>query len=245
MCPKINCNDYSDHKTQKDIRMQTKKILSLTIPGLLFSLAITAQVSTTKPPFSYMKSTDTGIYAEGLVGYNRYAFSDGYYHSLGPVLPFGVSQRQWNNGTGNWAFGAIIGYQFHRNFSAEAGGFYTLKAKYSYVFSGIGSTKTTISVQPWYAFLGAKLSIPVSYGINLFAKLGAGYQKIRIKDDPNDRGNQSKWGPMFGGGLAYYFTPGIYINAQWLRFTGKIKNGALDNTAPNLFLVGLGYKFAM
>lgn len=225
--------------------MKIKKLLFLPILILFFSFTAFSQPDAdSKHSFSYMKSSDTGIYGEGLLGYNRYAFSDGYADSLAPGA-FGFSQRQWSNGVGNFVFGAIVGYQFSKFVSAEAGGFYTLKAKYSYVFSGFGSTKTTIKVQPWYVFLGGRLAVPVYHNFIAFTKLGAGYQKTRITDDPNAKGHQSKWGPMFGGGLAYYFPIGAYIDVQWLRFTGEIKNGTVDNTAPNFFLLGLGYKFAM
>ena len=227
--------------------MDIKKFFVITMTGLGSSIILANPTPpyTQKSSFSNLKGDDTGVYAEGLVGYNRYDFSDGYSDSLAPGTSPGFSQRQWNHGTGHWIFGLTVGYQFHRYFSAEAGGLYTLRAKYSYVFTGIGSTKTTITVRPWYAYLAGKLSILLCDKISLFTKLGAGYQRTKITGDPDARGNQGKWGPMFGAGLAYHFTSGFYINGQWLRFTGKIKNARLDNTAPNIFLLGMGYKFAM
>jgi predicted porin len=53
---------------------------------------------------------------------------------------------------------------------------------------------------------------------------------------------------MFGAGIAYNFTPEFYITGEWLRFTGKFKledDKLTLTTAPNIFLLGVGYKFAM
>ena len=229
--------------------MKTKTILAIFMAGLIVSPFVLVQsaMNAQKSSFSYLKSTDTGIYFEGLTGYNRYAFSNGYSDSLAPGNSPGFSQRQWDDGTGNWTFGAAIGYQFHRYFSAEAGGLYTLRAKYSYVFNGYRSTKTIIKVQPWYFYLAGKLSILLYDSISAFTKLGFGYQKSNISGDPDAKGDQRKLGAMFGAGLAYHFASGIYIDAQWLRFTGEMKyviHEGPDNTAPNIFLIGIGYKFA-
>ena len=54
---------------------------------------------------------------------------------------------------------------------------------------------------------------------------------------------------MFGAGVVYNITPEFYVSGEWLRFTGKIKHDSTGmtatTTAPNIFLLGVGYKFAM
>ena len=225
--------------------MKMKKLLILTAAGLASSVVLAGNsMYAPRPAPAPMMMSDTGIYIEGMAGYNRYAFTDGYDSSIRVIVP-SVESYDWDNGTGNWAFAAAIGYQFHRYFSAELGGIYTLRAKFNYTFHGVSPAEVSnIKVQPWYAYLAGKMSIPIYDNLSLFAKLGAGYQKVKM-DDASTLGTQNNWGPMFGAGLAYNFTPAFYITGQWLRFTGKIKDGVVQTTAPNIFLIGLGYKFAM
>jgi len=200
--------------------MRTKKLLILTAAGFTFSctLASGAGMYTSKAPFP-MTLDSVGVYIEGLAGYNRYDFKEALHSGL-----------SWDNGSGNWAFAADIGYQFHQYLSVELGGIYTF-----------GTKEAGVKHRPWYAYLAGKLSMAVYDNISVFAKMGAGYQKLI--DDGGD--NQNNWGPMFGVGLAYHFTPQFYIQGQWLRFTGKVREGIPKTSAPNIFLLGLGYKFSM
>jgi len=224
--------------------MKITKLSILIAAGLASSgaLAGTAMYAAGPAPAPMMMG-DTGVYIEGMVGYNRYNFQDGY----GDVNP-GVGASvgtDWNNGSGNWAFAAAIGYQFARNFSAEAGGIYTQKAKATFSNGLLPPTNLTLKFKPWYAYIAGKLSVPIYDSLSAFAKLGAGYQKVKVDSGTTVTTNPNNWGPMFGAGLSYYFTPAFYLTGQWLRFTGKINNGVVQTTAPNIFLLGLGYKFAM
>ena len=206
--------------TKKDIRMRTKKLLILTTLGIVSSCAWA------NGPNMYIRRTpdmraidSVGVYLEGLVGYNRYAFKEALHSGL-----------PWDNGMGNWAFAADLGYQFQKYFSAELGGIYTLRAK-----------EAGVTHRPWYAFLAGKFSIPVCGKARVFTKLGAGYQKLIDKGGES----QGNGGPVLGAGLSYHFTPQFYMLGQWLRFTGQTKVGTPKTSAPNIFLIGFGYKFAM
>ena len=214
--------------------MSIKKILVLAATGIASSAALAGgPVKYTAPAaMPASANNNTGVYIEGLVGYNRYTFDD--------ALP-ATGNASWDNGSGNWSFAADVGYQFQRYFSAELGGIYTLKAKYT------NANGDSVNVQPWYAYLAGKMSVPVYDNISVFAKLGAGYQKIKNSNENLTNGlyTSSNWGPMFGAGVAYNITPEFYITGQWLRFTGKIKDATINTTAPNIFLLGAGYKFAM
>ena len=217
--------------------MSIKKLLVLAAAGITSSAALAgAAVKYTAPPVPPAPvKNNTGVYIEGLAGYNRYAFSD--------VVP---TSDNWSNGSGNWAFGADIGYQFHQYFSAELGGIYTLNAKYTL-------KKKSTDVRPWYAYLAGKISVPLYENVSAFAKLGLGYQKIKVNDTKvivSDNVTTSNWGAMFGAGIAYNITPEFYLSGEWLRFTGKTKvddksKNIAITTAPNIFLLGVGYKFAM
>jgi hypothetical protein len=192
------------------------------------------------PSYLYANSTKSSmlsieeetfhVYIEGLAGYNRFAFSDTKPSTIG-----------WDNGNGNFSFGASFGIKTDdRYISAELGGIYTLAAKATDNSTARRFTKA--KVQPWYAYFALVLSIPISNHINLLTKAGPGYQQCN--DDANNVIIR-KWGAMFSAGIAYFFNPAFYINGQWLRFTGEIKNNEVQTTAPNIFLLGLGYKFTM
>jgi OmpA-OmpF porin, OOP family len=218
--------------------MSIKKLLVLAAAGVASSAALAGTVTyTAKPaPSAPMATNNNGVYVEGMAGYNRHGLED----SLSAP-----STASWSHGRGNFAFGADIGYQFQRYLSAELGGIYTLKSKIN--FSNGGTMKYT----PWYAYLAAKLALPVYDNVSIFTKFGLGYQKIKYSvDNVADATaaplqTDSNWGPMFGVGAAYNFTPEIYVDAQWLRFTGKVKDAGVETTAPNIFLLGVGYKFAI
>jgi len=173
---------------------------------------------------------NTGIYIEGLAGYNRYALKN-----------MANPKDSWRHGMGNWAFGGDLGYQFCKYFSAEGGGIYTLH----------GIAKNPRSLDPskdetnktWYAYLAGKMSVMIGDKATLFTKLGLGYQQLRVVNGPFGNEKFHKWGAMFAAGTAYHFTPAIYISLQWLRFTGKTTEGTTYAMAPNIFLLGIGYKF--
>jgi opacity protein-like surface antigen len=226
-----------------------KKVLILSALGIVSTAALAGGASTptmyNTAPTTSVKNADTGIYIEGLAGYNQTALKDTYGT---------VDNYEWNHGTGNWALGADAGYQFNQNMAAELGGIYTFNATQKPEDTSNGGTKATY--QPWYGYLAGKLSLPVYDNLSVFTKLGVGYQHLSVKFEDLNTGDSdtvsgSKWAPMFGFGAAYNFTPSMYITGEWLRFTGKIDMNSTDTdsistlSAPNIFLVGLGYKFAM
>ena len=118
-----------------------------------------------------------------------------------------------------WAFATDVGYQFSQYFSAETGA----------IFVGGGN---------WNLYLAGKMSVPVYDRFNVFAKFGLGYEHYY----------QNASGPMFGVGAAYNFTPKLYLEAQWLRFTGTLDHDIIDyhdHSVPSLLLAGVGYRFAL
>jgi len=171
-----------------------------------------------------------GAYITGLAGYNRYALKD-----------IANPNDDWTNGRGNFAFGAAVGYQFCKYFSLETGGIYTLDGKARNPLS-VDPSKDEIA-RTRYAYLAGKLSVTTYPKTTIFTKLGLGYQQLSVSNGPFGQEKFRKWGVMFGAGTAYDFTPKVFISLQWLRFTGKVVDGAGHATAPNIFLLGLGYKF--
>jgi opacity protein-like surface antigen len=201
--------------------MNIKKFLILAAIGLTSSsiFAASANHNYKVSPAVVPMVNQIGTYLEFLAGYNRYDFTEALHSGL-----------PWKHGTGNWALGGDIGYQFYNYFSAELGGIYTFNA-----------SEAGVQHRPWYAFLLGKLSIPLGNKLAIFTKFGVGYQNLIDYDDQDS----DKWGPAFGAGLSYYFTPTVYIIGQWLRFSGDIENGVPQMSAPNIFLVGVGFKFLL
>jgi opacity protein-like surface antigen len=223
--------------------MKVKKVL-LSALGIMSSAALAtagnAKMHTAAPAIN----SANGIYIEGLAGYNRYAFSN-------TGTPNNVVPTQWHNGFGNVALGADIGYQFQRYFSVELGGIYTFYGSLE-PQNKIPGAPDTMKLQPSYAYLAGKVSTPIYNNFSAFAKLGAGYQQINVTDDGKlfgeDIGNASYLGLMLGAGIAYHITPAVYVSGEWLHFangTSLDNNVSVATPAPNLFLLGVGYKFTM
>jgi len=224
-----------------------KNLFILSVLGVVSSAALAAGATTkynTAPAPAL--TSDTGVYIEGLVGYNRYVFDS----ALG--TPDTVAATNWHNGSGNWTLGADIGYQFQRYLSAELGGIYTFYGALEPQDKSPGAPGS-LKLQPSYAYLAGKFSMPVYNNFSVFAKLGAGYQKIYITTNGAEFlgsgvTSESNWGPMLGAGIAYNFTPAFYVSGEWLYFTNSVglgPNGSISTKTPNIFLLGVGYKFAM
>jgi opacity protein-like surface antigen len=199
--------------------------------SLMASLFVTPLLSAQS-----LTSTDRGTYIEGLIGYNRYAFRDI------TIVESDIVNLNIDNEKGNLALGATIGYQHNRYLAVEGGGIYAFKAKYSFESTTTGAVFNNLSARPWYAYLAGRITLEIMDHLNIFTKLGLGFQRL-VLGSPHLGSSESNWGAMFGGGLIYHFTPTIYINGQWMRFTGKVKNAIPDTSASNVFLLGLGYKF--
>jgi len=226
--------------------MSMKKLLILAAAGLVSSAALAGGVGSYNAAAPALHSY-TGIYIEGLAGYATTYYKD--------LIGTNVAADSWSHGTGNWAFGADVGYQWNKYFAAELGGVYILKSTYN------DANANDATFKPWVAYLAGKVSVPVVNNVSVFGKLGLAYLKQRVGEYNGNTtlgsvanvnlGNSTHWGPMFGVGVAYHWTKALYLNAQYLRFTGKVVNGGNGTNTmstyipnPNVFLLGVGYKFA-
>ena len=233
--------------------MSIKRMLMLAAAGAasvasIGALAGTAMPVTAAAPTTITSTPDRGIYVEGLAGYDRYGVENAY------VTKADQSSFDFKNGNGNFAFGVDAGYQINKYFSAEASGIYVLPAK-----ATIKGTKAESDYKTYAAYVAGKISVPVYENFSVFTKLGVGYQHLTIDNKNYPTGSHvpakqtgSKVGPMFGAGVAYNITPAIYVSGEWLRFNGQTKMHEPSDTAktnmvstPNIFLVGVGYKFAL
>ena len=113
------------------------------------------------------------------------------------------------------------GYQFHRNFAVE-GGFFDL-GRFDYRYAGAPGT-----IAGSTRLRGLNLDLvgimPFSDRFSAFARLGAAY--TRARSDIGTTGaflgagsrRENSWGPKFGLGLEYAFTPSLAVRAEWERY---------------------------
>lgn len=147
---------------------------------------------------------------------------------------FSPSDNFTKNGKGGFTAGGSFGYSFMPNLAVELGGFYLPQATYS---SGNGDKKIFSLV----AYAAGRLSVPVAESLSLYGQAGVDFRDIHI--DSNNKGHY--WGPVFGVGGQYDFSPELYAQVQYMRVAGKSgSSNQYDNAvAADLFTLNIGYKF--
>lgn len=136
------------------------------------------------------------------------------------------------------------GYQFHRNFAVEAG-FFDL-GRFDASFAGAPGT-----IDSRTRMRGLNLDLvgimPLTDRFSAFARLGAAY--TRAKSDISTTGafvggsrRESEWGPKFGLGLEYAFTPALAVRAEWERYN-RIEDPVRGRGHVDMASVGLVYRF--
>ncbi|WLI87937.1 outer membrane beta-barrel protein [Massilia sp. R2A-15] len=122
----------------------------------------------------------------------------------------GISDRQSS-------FGAFVGYQFHPNFSIEAG--YRRLGEFDQF---VGSTKVGVTVdQTALSFIG---SVPLQSGFNVYGRLG--YNRLDAKGSVSGYGSasDSTSGVLYGVGVGYTFTPNITARLEAQRPSSDSSN---------------------
>lgn len=151
------------------------------------------------------------------------------------ILTSGTSG--WSFGNWSAAFGGNLGYQFNTYMAIELGGAYMLPSK-----------KGNLHIKPWYAFLAAKIMVPLYRDAVLFAKAGVNYvyQSTTGADAAvgSIKSKASNWGPMFAVGAAYNFTDNWAGNITYTRLSGKFTKG-YDLPSFNVVTGGFSYKFTI
>lgn len=136
------------------------------------------------------------------------------------------------------------GYQFHRNFAVE-GGFFDL-GEFDYGYTGAPGT---ISGNTRYRGLNLDLVgiMPLSDRFSAFARLGVAY--TRARSDVATTGaftagsrSENSWGPKFGVGLEYAFTPSLAVRAEWERYN-RIEDPVRGRGRVDMASIGLVYRF--
>lgn len=213
-----------------------KKIFAFTIASFI---ALSAQSALAGGPDQTMPVpvTYSGTYIEGEVGYGLRNWND--------VQDFtgGVSTE---NASGGFSGGFDIGYQFNEFISLEGGWLYLPQFKES--LAGNSDTFTS-----WAAYGGFKFTVPLIQDLFIFAKIAGAYNQtspgsnLVTTGGVNYSGDNDYWTPLFGFGLQYYFNQNVSINAEYVHIPGEDQPLASEGHTPdsNIFLAGVGYKFAI
>lgn len=150
-----------------------------------------------------------------------------------------------SNGFAGRVFG---GYAFNKYLGFEAGWTYLpsrVKIKESDNLSSSTTTKN------WAADGSFVLTVPVAQQFGVYSKIGLGYlhsrDAIRLLDTDVTtllkKGTHSSWNVTFGAGGYYDITPQIRATLGWRRFEGSPELNNKYQPNPDVFLVGLQYRF--
>ncbi len=242
--------------------MSVKKLLVLTAASLAAIGATAAMAG--GPDHMAMPSEpafQNSIYLDGHVGYTQSNWTDFNSNNLmGARVTSSFAPTK--NGKGGVTGGLDLGYNITQHIAAEAGWFYIPQVKGAGTSNPIStvaaqSGTTTAKVSSWFAYMAAKLSVPVMENFDLFGKIGVAYRGLTYSPavpaniPGNITGNGHYWSPVFGTGLQYTFAEAWMLGAQYMYLPGNAatNNGnaafGAPNAAPeiNMYTAFLGYKF--
>lgn len=245
--------------------MSVKKYFGLTAVGIASLVATSAMAGgpDVAPAPDY-----SGFYVDGDVGWAGSYWNDfvgGVFNPTGFAASAGVVQ---SGGTGGFAWGGDIGYQFNEYYSFEVGA-YSLRSVSGQVGNSSQSRGTTVhppaqsagpvKVSSWALYVAGKLAIPLFDNFDLFGKAGIAwrfldYSGAALSQSPvplslgapqtfNDI-HYATW--LAGVGIQYWLTPQWSLNAQYLYIPGRGDLEDISQEAPNVHIVvgGVGYKFS-
>lgn len=225
------------------------KVLAVSVLALGFASAVFASgempVATAMPA---AEVSNNYVYIALQGGYALQYFKD-YYNNDDAWSPWRPELGESASTSDEGGFGARVslGYGFNQYFAVEAG--------YSYLFNkpelnaggdGFpipGIEIAEVKTQIIDAFF--KVKAPVADNFDLYAKVGADYM-MNDYDEENFsgvHGDVKEFGPAFGVGAAYNFTPNWTVDLSWTRYIGQIKINSDWQPNIDFFALGIMYKF--
>jgi hypothetical protein len=242
--------------------MSVKKLLVLTAASLAAIGATAAMAG--GPDHMAMPAEpafQNSIYLDGHVGYTQSNWTNFNSSNLmGATATSAFSPT--SNGKGGVTGGVDMGYNITQHIAAEAGWFYVPQVKGEGTTVVVGdlpaqATSVKSKVNSWFAYMAAKLSVPVMENFDLFGKVGVAYRGLSYSPAapasvPGGITNKGGyWAPVFGTGLQYTFAQAWMVGAQYMYLPGnsEVNYGntsfGAPNAAPeiNMYTGFLGYKF--
>lgn len=214
------------------------KVLAISVLAFGFSSAILASGEMpVAMPAAEASSNYVYIALQG--GYALQYFKD-YYNNDDIWSPWGTDNGLGASDEGGFGARASLGYGFNQNFAVEVG--------YSYLFnkpniSVLDVEVADVKTQIIDAFF--KVKAQAADNFDLYAKVGADYMMNNWSDklDLDWGGDVHEFGPAFGVGAAYNFTPNWTVDLSWTRYIGQIKINSDWQPNIDFFALGIMYKF--
>jgi opacity protein-like surface antigen len=216
--------------------MSVKKLLVLaaaSVATLGATAAMAGGVDTYSAPVAVTAPTSY-FYVQGQVGYAQTDWKE----MLGGT--------NWSKGNGGFTWGADIGYMWTKNLGLELGGFWFPKAT-----NGQDDDGDTIdSIKSWALYGAVKFAVPVYPNMDIYAKAGLGYNRAKwegtnVGTTTDSEATKHHWGFVGGAGVDYTFDNNVFLNVQYMRFSGKTENLWPETSDVDVWTAGVGYKFAM
>ncbi|MBC5785161.1 outer membrane beta-barrel protein [Ramlibacter sp. USB13] len=149
-----------------------------------------------------------------------------------PIVAPGVGFGEDDKDTAWKLYG---GYQINRNFAIE-GGYYDL-GRYDFGYAAPGGTGSAR-----YQGLNLDLvgSLPLSDRFSVFGRIGAAYTRARTDFGGTSR-SEREWGPKYGLGVEYAFTPQLAVRGEWERY--RVDDAFRGRGDIDVASIGLVYRF--
>jgi OOP family OmpA-OmpF porin len=133
------------------------------------------------------------------------------------------------------AFRILGGYQFNRNFAAEAGYHNFGKAK----LSGLGITADVKSSAWELVGIGA---YPISPEFSVYGKLGLYYGDTKFSSNCCGSASDTNTDMTFGFGVQYNVTPQLGVRGEYQSYS-NVGSSNVGETDINVFSIGVIYRF--
>jgi hypothetical protein len=246
---------------KREFKMSVKKILVLSAAAFVAMGATAAMAG--GPDHMAMPSEpafQNSVYLEGHLGYAQSNWTN--FNSNNVIGSSGSSLYSTsNNGKGAFTGGLDLGYNITQHIAVEGGWFYLPQVKGAPSGTTLAALYTaaagsTAKISSGFAYMAAKLTVPVVNSFDLFGKIGVAYRYLSYSGvsyaatNPGVTGKGAYWAPVFATGLQYGWGSWL-VGAQYTYLPGQSSinysnvNFGAPNAAPevNLYTGFLGYKF--
>lgn len=187
-----------------------------------------------------MKKIAIAALLSSFVAAPAFAADDGFYAgvTLGRSSTGNIAANTAMTKSTNTVAGILAGYQFTKNWGAEA--FYTGSGKFS---ATTGAVKLTGKSDTWG--VNAVGTLPLSDAFSLYGKLGVASTKTTVSSVPlSNAAGASRSTATIGLGAIYNVTPAIGMRFGWDRYGASVVAAPVTNKFnTDVWSLGAVFKF--
>ena len=177
-------------------------------------------------------------------------------------LPNRSNKTKLINFNYTWTLGGDLGYQINHYFGIEGGGFVfqneKMYTKNNMPSSGdIMKSGDKVEFKSWLAYLAMKARTPILKMIDMYAKVGAGYQAQSTNGTTGANASNSInhlinnfWTPVLSMGIENHISKSLhlrlqymYVPSNWLNNSPSTNN--ISTNPKNIYTLSLGYSFSL